>query len=123
MRPTWNTTVCVQPYDSGSTIRNRHTKASYSSRCVVADSTEITVIPVILRFGSTLYSLGLPHTGRIILVSQVHSATIVVVEGLYLISILSEVLKTTTWGKSFTTTLYLGHLGTVDNVDQLTLSQ
>ena len=117
MKPTWKTTVCVKPYDTGNTIRNRHTKASGHSRCVVADSTEITVIPVILSLESTLYSLGLPHTGRIVLVSQVHSATIVVVESLYLISILSEVLKTTTGGKSFTTTLYLGHLGTVDNVD------
>ena len=104
-------TVCVKPDDSSTgTIRNRHAETSDSCRCEVADGAVLTVVPDSLSFVSSLYSLGLPHTDRVVLVSQVNSSSIVVVKSLNLISILSEVLQTTTGSQSFTTTLYLGHL-------------
>jgi len=86
-------TVCVKPDDSSSdTIRNRHAETSDSCRCEVADGAVLTVVPDSLSFVSSLYSLGLPHTDRVVLVSQVNSPSIVVVKSLNLISILSEVL-------------------------------
>jgi len=122
MKLTRSTTVCVKADDSSDTIGNRHTKASDSCRCEVADGAVLTVVPDILSHVSSLYSLGLPHTDRVVLVSQVNSSSIVVVKSLNLIGILSEVLQTTTGGKSFTTTLYLGDLGAVSTLDFVHIS-